>query len=335
MQGIVIDIDVYRSLNKVPIEKERGGRTLWRSGVYTLAALADCSFEEPGADPLKKTHRRLVLFQTNIGHAGEWLDELLCERTLGLSPPILMSDALSSNHATAIDYQKSLCNVHFRRGFAELMEQVPEAATFALACVEPVWANETHCKDKRLSDDERLVYHQTHSRPHMNRLKAWSGQELSDTGSVEPNSNLGKTMAYMVSHFDGLSAFCRIAGAPVDNKEIERLIKLIVRARKNSLFFNGIEGGFEPDEDTTSESILVNASVEQAGGELTDLNLDAERVGDSVSAREEAQFIELVPKAISDETEFETTDESESDEIPRIEIGISSYDVHALYPLVS
>ena len=34
-----------------------------------------------------------------------------------------------------------------------------------------------------------------------------------------------------------MSAFCVIPGAPVDNNEIERLIKIIIRARKKSSFF--------------------------------------------------------------------------------------------------
>jgi len=49
-------------------------------------------------------------------------------------------------------------------------------------------------------------------------------------------------MRYFIRHFDGLTAFCQTLGAPVDNNEIERLIKLIVRSRKNSLFFKTAVG---------------------------------------------------------------------------------------------
>ena len=43
-------------------------------------------------------------------------------------------------------------------------------------------------------------------------------------------------MSYFKRHFAGLSAFCFTPGVPLDNNECERLIKLIVRSRKNSLF---------------------------------------------------------------------------------------------------
>jgi hypothetical protein len=41
-----------------------------------------------------------VLFQTNIGHAGEWLDELLSRRSAQAPPPMIMCDALSRNFPT-------------------------------------------------------------------------------------------------------------------------------------------------------------------------------------------------------------------------------------------
>lgn len=250
-QRFYLDDTTNRILNKVPIEKERAGRTQWRSGVYTSAALAECVISEPGSDPPDTVLRRLVLFQTNIGHAGEWLDELLRARNLELDKPVLMSDALSSNHVTEADYDKALCNAHSRRGFAELVDQHPEDVVFALECYEPVWANEAHCKRVGLDGGQRLAYHQEHSLPHMNKLKEWCEQQLSEAGSVEPNSNLGQAMAYLIRHFDGLSAFCRILNAPVDNNEIERLIKLIVRARKNSLFFKTQNGADVSDVITS------------------------------------------------------------------------------------
>ena len=43
-------------------------------------------------------------------------------------------------------------------------------------------------------------------------------------------------MSYFIKHFEGLSAFCRIPGIPIDNNESERALKLIIRGRKNSLF---------------------------------------------------------------------------------------------------
>lgn len=249
-QRIYLDDTTNRILNKVPIEKERAGRTQWRSGVYTSAALAECMINESGSGPPDTPLRRLVLFQTNIGHAGEWLDELLRARCPDIAKPVLMSDALSSNHVSTAQYYTSLCNVHSRRGFAELVDQHPDEVLFALECYEPVWENEAHC-NASLDENARLAYHKEHSLPLMNKLKAWCEEQLAEDGLVEPNSNLGKAMAYLLRHFDGLSAFCKILNAPVDNNEIERLIKLIVRSRKNSLFFKTQNGADVSDVITS------------------------------------------------------------------------------------
>jgi hypothetical protein len=235
-----------------------------RSGVYTSAALAEISEPDTTTDPPQVigSPRRIVLFRTNIGHAGEWLDELLWARDPTLKKPVLMSDALSSNHVTQTSYDKALCNVHGRRGFAELVEQSPEEVLFALECYAPVWENEGHCKDKRYTPAKRLAYHREHSEPHMKALKSWCEKSISEAeGHVEPNSNLGVAMSYIVKHYEGLSAFCRIENAPVDNNEIERLIKLVVRSRKSSLFFKTQNGADVSDVLTSVLATCQEAQV--------------------------------------------------------------------------
>ena len=116
---------------------------------------------------------------------------MLRERDSLLPKVVLMSDALSPSHVTEADYGKALCNVHSRRGFAELIEQYPKEAVFALECYEPVWANEAHCGKQGLDTEQRLAYHQEHSLPQMEKLKTWCEYQLSEAASVEPNSNLG------------------------------------------------------------------------------------------------------------------------------------------------
>ncbi len=248
-----LDDTTNRILNKVPIEKTRNGKTQWRSGVYTSACLALLTRSDTVATgpPSKQSHRRLVLFQTNIGHAGEWLDEILNLRDTTLELPLLMSDALSSNHVSAVPFNKALCNAHARRGFAELAATDPDEVLFALETYEHIWINETHCNEKGYSAVERCAYHQQHSLAHMVSLKQWCEEQTAEGANVEPNSNLGKVMQYIIRHYEGLTAFCRFPGAPVDNNEIERLIKLIVRGRKNSLFFKNQTGASVSDVITS------------------------------------------------------------------------------------
>jgi len=219
-----LDDTTHRILRQGPVIKSRGGKKRVRTGVYTSAVLAL-------VDEL-----RLVLFQTSVGHAGEWVEELLGTRAAEAPAPTLMSDALSANHVTDITFTKALCNSHARRGFAELALQQPLAARIALKHYEHIWINDSHCHEKGFDAQQRQRHHHKHSLPHLVELQQWCTEEL-DSKRVEENSNLGKAMRYYLRHFAGLCAFCHVPGAPVDNNEIERLIKIIVRHRKSSLFY--------------------------------------------------------------------------------------------------
>ncbi len=226
-----------RILRQGPVEKSRGGKTRLRTGIYSSACLAILSELADESLPLElmSPTRRIVLFQTNVGHAGEWMEEILAGRAATLGPPILMSDALGSNQVHNIPFINALCNAHGRRGFAELVELSPRQARFALERYQHIWINDTHCTEQQYSDEQRRDYHFEHSLIHLQTLYAWCNQQLR-SGKTEPNSNLGKAMRYFKRHFAGLSEFCYTPGVPLDNNECERMIKLIVRSRKNSLF---------------------------------------------------------------------------------------------------
>lgn len=248
---LYLDDTINRILGQKPIMKVgRDGRERQRSGIYTSAVLAIADQGE-----------RLVLFQTNIGHAGEWMQEILDMRDPARAPPLLMSDALSANHVTGQPFHKCLCNSHARRGFVELIDKSPDEAVYALELYKHAWVNESHCVDNQLSPEQRLDYHREHSLPPMQELLAWCHEQL-DTDAVERNSNLGKAMNYIIRHFDGLSAFCRIVGSPLDNNEIERMIKIIVRNRKNSLFFKTAVGAAISDVITSMLAICHENDID-------------------------------------------------------------------------
>jgi len=71
-------------------------------------------------------------------------------------------------------------------------------------------------KEQGLSADQRLPFHQAHSGPVVARLKEWL-QTQSQERKVEPNSSLGKAIAYMLKHWEPLTLFLRVPGAPLDS----------------------------------------------------------------------------------------------------------------------
>lgn len=238
-----LDDTTNRILDQKPrIKQSRDGHKRLRSGIYTSSVLA-----------IDDQKRPIVLFRTSIGHAGEFMHEILNRRKASRAPPMLMSDALSANHVTDQEFVKCLCNSHGRRGFHELAYQHPNLIADVLKRYGKIWANDDHCSDRGLSPEQRLTYHKEHSEPHLRSIRSQC-QALRDSGEVEPNSNLGNAMQYFIRHYEGLSAFCRVPGAPLDNNAIERLIKIVVRNRRNSLFFKTLAGAAISDVLT---SVLV------------------------------------------------------------------------------
>ncbi|MDW2068457.1 IS66 family transposase, partial [Vibrio sp. 1579] len=165
-----------------------------------------------------------------------FIDELLSERGKTLSTPILMSDALSSNRPSlGYEVQHCLCNSHGRRQFAEVLHSFPTEVEQVLTWYGMIWDNDHEAKVLRLSSKQRLAWHKKVSLPVMEQIREWGETEL-NRGRVEENSGLGKAIGYFNKHYDGLSAFCHIEGAPIDNNKAEQALKLVARNRKNAMF---------------------------------------------------------------------------------------------------
>ena len=216
-----------RILDQVPVEKPQrnSDKHRLRSGVYSsglVASLAD--------------GHNIVLYQTNIGHAGEFIDETLSQRGSCHPPPLLMSDALSSNRPSlGYEVQHCLCNSHGRRQFAEVLNQFPEEVEQVLKWYGEIWRYDDEARELRLNAERRLAWHEKHSLPVMKQIRDWGEAELAN-GNVEENSGLGKAVSYFNKHYEGLTAFCRIEGAQLDNNRAEQALKLVARNRKNAMF---------------------------------------------------------------------------------------------------
>ena len=104
-----------------------------------------------------------------------------------------------------------------------------------------IWCNETAVEEQGLSAAKRLAYHTTRSLPIMKEIKQWGTQHL-EQQTVEQNSALGKAIGYFNKHFTELTSFCRVEGAKLDNNEMEAQLKLVVRNRKNAMFYKTLTG---------------------------------------------------------------------------------------------
>ena len=220
-----LDDTTHRILDEKSLMKTgRDGKTRERTGVYTSGVIATVADEH-----------QIVLFNTNIGHGGEFIDDILSQRKSDLAVPILMSDALPCNQPSKAAVHTSLCNSHARRQFYDVHSHFPKEVEWVIEQYGKIWEHDTTAAERALSAQKRCEYHRKHSLPVLEGLRQWGRTHLDD-GSVEENSGLGKAINYLNKHFDGLTAFCRIPGAQLDNNRMENQLKLVIRDRKNAMF---------------------------------------------------------------------------------------------------
>jgi transposase len=63
-----------------------------------------------------------------------------------------------------------------------------------------------------------------------------------DERLVEPNSALGGVISYMLKHWQELTLFLRVPGAPLDNNICEQALKRAILHRKNAMFYKTCHG---------------------------------------------------------------------------------------------
>src|SRR5712691_6834304 len=129
-----------------------------------------------------------------------------------------MCDALSRNVpklAGPLATLRANCLAHGRRNFVEVTANFPEECRFVLETLGEVYGYDDRARAQGLSEEERLHFHQEHSRPVVEKLHTWLGAQFEER-KVEPNSGLGKAISYRLNHWGKLTLFLREAGAPLD-----------------------------------------------------------------------------------------------------------------------
>ena len=186
------------------------------------------------------------MFFSGRKHAGENLKDVLSERATELGPPIQMCDALSRNLPGELKTILANCLAHGRRQFVEVAEHFPEQCRHVLEALAVIYRNDAIARKRDLSPEARLAFHQAESGPTMAELHDWLTRQFGQR-LVEPNSSLGASMTYMLKHWEKLTLFIRVPGAPLDNNACERALKKSILHRKNAYFFKTCRGAHVGD----------------------------------------------------------------------------------------
>jgi transposase len=205
-----------------------------RTGMFTTGIVATAN------------GHKIALFLSGRQHAGENLKDVLVRRAAELPPPIQMCDALTRNLPGKLQTILANCLAHGRRQFVDVAERFPEECQHVLEALSVIYRNDAIAREQNLSPEERLLFHQAESGSTMEELHVWLVRQF-DERRVEPNSALGKAISYLLRHWEKLTLFLRVAGAPLDNNVCERALKKAIRHRRNSLFYKTPHGAHVGD----------------------------------------------------------------------------------------
>jgi transposase len=132
------------------------------------------------------------------------------------------------------------CWMHARRGFERAYVAGDARGGMVLTLVQKLYAVERQAQEAGLSPEARHTLRLLHSRPVYEELFGLLEQWAPHVPAKTP---LGKAIAYARNRYVPLGRFLEDGRLPMDNGEVERLIKLIVLGRKNWLFLGSDAAG--------------------------------------------------------------------------------------------
>jgi transposase len=192
-----------------------------------------------------------VLFFTGRHHAGEIIDQLLAHRRpvarATENKLIKVTDAASKNfdHAQGDLLEEAVCNAHAVLKFRAIKDAFPVEYAVAGEVYKHVFDNDDEAKARGLVDHERMLYHRTHSKPEMERLRKMCKDKI-EARLVEPNSPLWEPISFVINQWNRLTRFYEIPGVPLDSNLVEQTLIIPVRYLAGSFAYktqNGAEVG--------------------------------------------------------------------------------------------
>lgn len=156
----------------------------------------------------------------------------------------LLGDCYSGFESIVLESDSRLtraaCNAHGRRKVYEAREHHPLEAPQLLALYRRLYDIEDQARGK--SPQEVLALRREFSVPIMDQMRQWLDSDAAQR--VLPKSRLGEAVRYLKNQWDALTVFLGDGGVPIDNNEVEQLMKQVATGRKNWIFIGSMEAGY-------------------------------------------------------------------------------------------
>lgn len=115
----------------------------------------------------------------------------------------------------------------------------PLEASQVLAKFQQLYDIET--RGKEMSAEERLALRQNEAKPIWESLGGWLDSQ--PARDILPKSKLGEALGYVRNHWKPLQLYLTDGRMPIDNNDVEQLMKQVALGRKNWLFIGSVAAG--------------------------------------------------------------------------------------------
>jgi hypothetical protein len=162
--------------------------------------------------------------------ASQFTGKLIADCYAGYQGITLRSDARIARAA---------CNAHARRKVFEARDTYPLLSSQLLALYQQLYDLEDRARAMSCAD--RLALRQCEGRPIWLRLREVLDGEAA--ARVLPKEKFAEALGYLRNQWDALQLYLTDSRLPIDNNEVEQLMKQVAIGRKNWLFIGSVVAG--------------------------------------------------------------------------------------------
>jgi transposase len=158
--------------------------------------------------------------------------------------------------------ERGACVAHARRKVFDGRGGYPLEASFLLGKFQQLYDIEDRAKKSSTEDspEERLALRQSEAVPVWDSIGQWLASDAALR--VLPKSKLGEALGYLKNHWDSLRLYLTDGLMPIDNNEVEQLMKQVAIGRKNWLFIGSVAAGERAADFLTLVSSAVRNDLD-------------------------------------------------------------------------
>ena len=183
---------------------------------------------------------KINLFDFTVSRHRDGPDEFLVDSAF---QGTMLADCYSGYQGIALRSDERIvraaCHAHARRKLFDARENHPLLASQLLAAYQQLYDIEDRAR--AMTAEERLRLRQSESRPAWERILLLVNGEAATR--VLPKEKIHEALTYLRNQSEALGVFLSNGRVPIDNNDVEQLMKQVAIGRKNWLFIGSVPAG--------------------------------------------------------------------------------------------